>query len=296
VCPIESSASNKRTVAFVTSDEFPSLTPDDRLAADALERRGIWCHAVLWDDRSVEWQRYDAIVLRSTWDYHRRLSEFLSWIDHLEAIGATLWNPPAAVRWNWNKRYLLTLAAAPLAPPPTRWFPKGSRVLAATLFDELATDEIVVKAAVSANADQTESVTRSSPDEAQSVLDALLAKTDLLVQPLVAAVRTGGELSLMFFRGVFSHAVRKTPSRGEFRVQERLGGTNRRVTADRSIVEAAGRLLSSLPFPWLYARVDVVETPAPVLIEVELIEPSLFLAEDPSSIDRFASAVRTSLV
>ncbi|HET8775092.1 MAG TPA: hypothetical protein VFP80_14925, partial [Thermoanaerobaculia bacterium] len=175
-------------IALVTWRGLPELAADDRLLRDALVRRGVDVRAVVWDDPDAGWRSFDAIVVRSTWDYHKRLDEFRAWLDRME--GLPLWNPPAVLRWNTHKSYLFDLQARGIAIVPTLLVPRGQG--------------FIVKPAVSATAFRTE---RHETD------------CDVLVQPFVPEIVTDGELSFVFLGRRFSHAVRKRAASGDFRVQ-----------------------------------------------------------------------------
>jgi glutathione synthase/RimK-type ligase-like ATP-grasp enzyme len=279
-------------IALVTYEELPELNADDRLAASALEDLGLRPHAVRWDAAGVDWRSYDAIVLRSTWDYHHRFAEFHAWIDRLEASGARLWNPPAMLRWNTSKEYLARMTHPVLRPPPTVILERGSDVDLRALLEAHRWHEAVMKPAISADGFSTERTAHDRAPEDQAALDAMLARGDVMIQPLVPEIRTAGEISLMFFGGVFSHAVNKRPQAGEFRVQERLGGRIARTDPPPAVLEHARDLLESWAPGSLYARVDVVIAAGnPILMEVELVEPSLYLEHDPASAGRFAQAI-----
>jgi glutathione synthase/RimK-type ligase-like ATP-grasp enzyme len=280
-------------IAFVTYRGLPDLNADDRRAAAAVEHLGTDVDAVCWDDPAVEWSSYNAVVLRSTWDYHLRLAEFHAWIDRMESLGVRLWNPPAILRWNTDKRYLARLSHRSLRPPPTELLPQGSIVDLTSLLETRGWDEAVIKPAVSADGFSTERTSRANADADQPVLEAMLTRGDVVVQKLVPEIRTNGEISLMFFGGVFSHAVSKRPKAGEFRVQERLGGVIVRTDPARALVDDACALLQTWAPGCLYARVDVVKTEERfVLMEVELAEPSLYLEHDPASALAFARAIQ----
>ena len=283
---------NSAPVAFVTYRRLPELTDDDALAAEALADRNVQTEPVCWDDETADWRRYSAIVIRSTWDYHLRVAEFRAWIDRLTALGAPLWNPSEVLRWNIDKRYLLSLGTPDLHPPPTVILEKGSAVALGEFLRSHGWDEVVMKPTISADGFSTERTTAAGAAADQPLLDAMLKRSDVMVQPLVPEIRAQGELSLMFFGGTFSHAVSKRPTGGEFRVQERLGGIISLSDVAPSIVERAEALLKSAAPRSLYARVDVVETPKRlVLMEIELVEPSLFLQHSPESADAFAGAI-----
>ena len=243
-------------IALVTWRGLPELAPDDQLLRDALERRGADIRAVAWDDAQVDWRAFQAIVVRSTWDYHKRVDEFRAWIDAME--GLPLWNPPSVLRWNIHKSYLLDLQARGVNVVPT-----------------LFVRDFVVKPAVSATAFRTE---RHTVDH------------DVLVQPFVPEIVEDGELSFIFLGQKFSHAVRKRPGNGDFRVQSEFGGSAEPFAPSAELLAQAEHIASMLGNSWLYARVDsVVREGRLMLMELEATEPSLFL--DAESAERFADAI-----
>lgn len=284
---------SRSRVALVTYRGLPGLNADDQRAASALENLGTGVDAVCWDDPTADWSAYSAVVLRSTWDYHLRVAEFHAWIDRMEALGVRLWNPPAILRWNTDKRYLARLSHPTLNPPPTEILQRGSIVDLTALLDARGWDEAVIKPAISADGFSTERTSRAQAESDQPVLEAMLARADVVMQKLVPEIRTNGEISLMFFGGAFSHAVSKRPKAGEFRVQERLGGIIVRTDPPRALIDDARDLLETWAPGCLYARVDVVKTGERfVLMEVELAEPSLYLEHDPPSALAFARAIQ----
>ena len=245
-------------IALVTWSGLPELAPDDRLLRGALERRGATVHAVAWD-ADVDWRRYDAAIVRSTWDYHRRVDEFRAWIDSLD--GAPVWNPPAVLRRNIHKSYLLDLQEQGIEIVPTVFMEGG----------------VVVKPAVSATAHGTVRIDGA-----------------VLVQPFVPEILTDGELSFVFLGQTFSHAVRKRPRAGDFRVQNDFGGTAERFAPSAALIAQAERIAFTLGEDWLYARVDCIERDGRlILMELEATEPSLFL--DEVSAERFADAITLRL-
>jgi glutathione synthase/RimK-type ligase-like ATP-grasp enzyme len=285
--------SSRTRVALVTYRGLPDLNADDRRAAAALEDLGLRADAVCWDDPAIDWAGYGAVVLRSTWDYHLRFAEFHAWIDRMEAGRVRLWNRPAVVRWNTDKGYLARLTYPRLRPPPTEMLQRGSAVDLAALLDATGWDEAVMKPAISADGFSTECTSRGQAGSGQAVLDAMLARADVVMQQLVPEIRTNGEISLMFFNGVFSHAVSKRPTAGEFRVQERLGGVIARTDPPPALIDDARDLLERWAPGCLYARIDVVAAGGRfVLMEVELAEPSLYLHHDPPSALAFARATQ----
>lgn len=232
----------------------------------------------------------EALVLRSTWDYHLRLAEFLAWIDAVSARGIPLWNPPRTLRWNVDKRYLLEVEAHGVPVVPTRHAARGSGVTLSALLREAGWRDAVVKPSISGGAFQTWRARGEATDDAR--FDRQLGAMDCLVQPFVPELVSGGEWSLLFFRGQYSHAVLKRPQSGDFRVQEEFGGVASGAPAPAEVVAAAERALAVVPEQLLYARVDgVVRNGGLELMELELVEPSLFLESEPGAAERFASAV-----
>lgn len=284
------------TLALATYAAFPDLAPDDRLLRDALILRGIDARPAIWDDTRIQWKQFDAIVLRSTWDYHLRHAEFLGWIDRIEASGARVWNPPAVLRWNADKTYLRDLADRGAPVVSTKWIEQGSSATLTELLTYEGWDRAVMKPAISASAHETWRVTlgRDRADEAR--FRSLVTRGRVLLQPYVREVESDGEWSLIFLGGRFSHAVLKQPAPGDFRVQVELGGRARAAAADAATVRVTAGILALAPEPCLYARVDgcVIEG-AFRLMELELLEPTLYLDLPPTAAERLADEIAKRL-
>ena len=279
-------------VALVTCRSLPDLTDDDRLLLPALAAAGAATEAVVWDDPAVAWERFDRLVLRSVWDYHLRPDEFAAWLAARAHGGGAMWNPAALVRWNLHKSYLRTLAERGVATVETGWLARGSSAALADLMDARGWEDVVVKPAVSASAHRTFRVARADAPAHQADLDAILESGDALVQPFAREVTGEGEWSLLFFGGAFSHAVRKRPVPSDFRVQEEFGGRAETSDPGAAIVAQAAGALAAAPDRTAYARVDgIVRDGGFVLMELELIEPVLYLARHPDAPARLAEAV-----
>ncbi|TAK11358.1 MAG: hypothetical protein EPO32_12370 [Anaerolineae bacterium] len=283
-------------VGFVTCATVQDLTPDDQLAFAELAARDVTARPVLWDDPSIEWQGFDALVLRSTWDYHHRSAEFRAWLDRIEAAGARLFNPPATVRWNMHKRYLANLAERGLPVVPTAWLEQGETADLYTLMKARGWERAVVKPAISASAHNTWTTTGFEAPDQQARLDDLLGRSDVLVQPFMEEVQTEGEWSLLFFGRQYSHAVLKRPAEGDFRVQNEYGGGYVAAQPEPETVAQAAAVLAAVEGPLVYARVDgVVRAGIFTLMELELIEPYLFLGTHPGAAARFAATILEAL-
>lgn len=284
------------TIALATCAKFPGLSPDDQPLLAALERRGCRARPRLWDDPAVPWASFDAVVLRSTWDYHEHPAAFAGWLDALERSGAPVFNPVPILRWSMRKTYLRELEAAGIAVTPTLWVPAGSPATLREVLDAVEAEAVVVKPTVSASAFETWRVVRPGADDDAARFARLLAERDVMVQPFLATIETDGELSFVFLAGEFSHAVRKRAKPGDFRVQEEHGGTAEREEPGPGLVAEASRALGAAPGPTLYARVDgAVVDGALVVTELELVEPMLYFGWDAAAADRMAGALATRL-
>lgn len=295
-----------KRIAFVTFGTAPDMTADDALAAAALGERSVRVVSVPWDSPDVDWSEFDAAVIRSTWDYHRRPDAFCAWAERVEAAGTPLWNPAAVVQWNADKRYLLELERAGVSVVPTEWVRRGSGADLRALLERRGWERAVVKPSVSATGYRTWLIDADGVDAHAPGLAVLLEDADALVQPFLPQVQQEGEWSFVFFAGgdgelAFSHAVLKRPAPDDFRVQVEYGGSHASVNPPARLlraVEAVARLVRlTAPGPLLYARLDGVAagdesagTDGFVLMEAELIEPALFLACAEGAA-RFASAI-----
>ena len=281
-------------VALATYAKLPDLSEDDGLLREELRRRGVDARPVVWNDPGVAWAAFDRVVIRSAWDYHLFLPEFLVWLDLLEKQRIPLWNPAALVRVNASKLYLRDLASAGLRVAPTEWIERGSEVDLAGLLESRGWAEAVVKPAVSASAFRTWRVAAAdfSRSASRDAFRRLAAEGDVLVQRFLPEVQSEGEWSFVFLGGEFSHAVLKQPAPGDFRVQEEFGGRVVAAAPAASALREARAFATQVRGPWAFARIDgVVVDGTLCLMEVELIEPQLFLGRDPHAAARLADAV-----
>lgn len=267
---------------------------DDDLARAPLRDLGIEVEAVPWDLADAGWERFDLVVIRSPWDYHHRPAQFVEVLREIERRGVPLANGSDLVQWNLQKSYLRELAGRGVPTVPTLYRDRLGREDLAPLFDELGSDRIVVKPLVGLNAEGAFVLERGRVEEQAAGVAAHYAQRALLAQPFARHVLAEGEFSLFFFAGVHSHTILKTPKEGDFRVQEEHGGIIRAVVAEPALQAAAQRAMAALGEPPLYARTDFVrgEDGASFwLMELELIEPALYLRMDERAPDRFARAV-----
>jgi glutathione synthase/RimK-type ligase-like ATP-grasp enzyme len=281
-----------RRICFVTCRTWPDISDSDRLVQRALEARGATVEARAWNALGADWDGFDAIVLRSNWDYHFEPDAFLGWLDRLERARARVWNPPALVRWNLTKAYLLDLARAGVPTVATVILEDESRAGLEAVMAARGWSRVVMKPVISASAHDTRLVSAATMDEAVAALRSGAIRRPVLVQPFVEEIQSRGEWSLVFIETEMTHAVLKRPAAGEFRVQPRLGGTVETPEPPDRVRAVARAALAALPVPPLYARIDGVEAAAGFqIMEVEVNEPGLFFPHAPDAAVRFAEAL-----
>lgn len=266
----------------------------DELLYAPLQRYGWHAETVDWRNNSIDWNRFDAVIIRSCWDYQSDPAQFLTVLATIERSTAKLDNSLEVVRWNLSKTYLRDLEAKGIPIVPTAWFHGLDIAPLLSLFTHWQTPEIILKPVISACADDTFLLTPSTLTQQSATLVRLFQERDCMVQPFIPAIVTEGEYSLFFFGDEYSHTILKTPKSGDFRVQEEHGGQLQRVEPEALLLELSRAALAAIPESTLYARVDWVRTGNGfALMELELIEPSLYFNMDATSAERFARVFAT---
>ena len=282
-------------VAFATYQKQPDMVDDDRLVADVLRSDGISVVSAAWDDPAVDWSRFGCVVIRSTWDYHRKPARYADWLRARVSAGTDLWNPAEAVIGNMNKRYLLDLKDRGVEVVPSEYLPAGGHVLRQVL-ESRGWEQAVVKPALSASAYGTWRTSIATADADQAKFEEQCRSNEVLVQPYIQEVASQGEWSLVFLGGRYSHAALKRPAKGDFRVQRHCGGNSVPGNPPLGLVEQAQDILSNAPSPLLYARVDGVDRAGRLmLMELEINEPCLFIGLSSEAPLRFAQAIQAVL-
>jgi glutathione synthase/RimK-type ligase-like ATP-grasp enzyme len=280
------------TVALVTASVARNLDDDLPPLGEALRWRGVATEVVVWDDPAVDWGRFALAVVRSVWDYPRRRGELLAWAE-AAARATTLLNPPAILAWSSDKRYLDDLAVAGVPVVPTAYAAPGEAMAWP------AADEVVVKPVVSAGSLDTDRYPAGRRADAEAHVARLHADgRPAMAQPYMAGVERAGEIALVHIGGAFSHAIRKGPLLGPglevvagLFVEEDIAPATPG-EAELAVARAALAAVPGAAADLLYARVDLVPGPAgPLVIELELVEPSLFLAHAPGSAARLAGEI-----
>ncbi|MCW5874884.1 MAG: hypothetical protein KIS88_09605 [Anaerolineales bacterium] len=281
-----------KPIAFATDAEWPQLTPTDQMAAAALAELGAEVQPARWDLPN-DWAQYRAVVIRSPWDYHVRPSEYSAWLDGLEAAGVEVWNPITIQRWNMHKGYLAELESKGVRIVPSLWLKQGQPIPYAQL-QQRGWERAVLKPLVSADSYKTWIIDDQQAWDTHQL--EILAEMDGVAQAFMPEVQTIGEHSFIFFDGEFSHCVLKTPKAGDFRTQVGYGATAHEVQPEPGWVAQAQQVLAVLDQRLAYARVDgILRDGSFYLMELELIEPHLFLECSPGSAQRFARALLACL-
>ena len=278
-------------VFFAVDVATADLTADDRLLAEAIVAAGGEVVPVIWGARIPE---HGTLVIRSTWDYVEDPNRFLEWLAQLDADEVAVYNPTSLLRWNLHKRYLLDLRERGVAIVPTEVLPKRHGVDLGDLMRCRGWDDAVIKPAIGGTARLAFHVGEGGPGVAQRHLDEMLAHEDALVQQFVPSVPSIGETSVIAIGAVVTHAVHKRAAAGEWRVQAEFGGSTSLATVGAQLAAAARRAIVAVQPTPLYARIDLVEATNGELqvIELELVEPELFLRFAPHAATRMADLLR----
>jgi len=269
---------------FASGEVHPLEQPGCALVIASGAKRGLQIEVRYWDE---ELAGFDAAIIRSCWDYHLRADEFVATLEAHERAGVRVFNPPDVVRWNARKTYLQDLGDAAI---PTVWAERADARTVAQAFDALDASEIVVKPQVGAGSVETVRLRRNAWSEADLIAG---PRGPAMIQPFLRAIETEGERSLFWFGGVFSHAVRKVPMGGDWRAN--IPGQTRFVAEapPAAAIEAAEAARARAPRDLLYVRIDLVlgDDGAWRVIEIEAIEPYLFLDFAPAGAGVFVGAI-----
>jgi glutathione synthase/RimK-type ligase-like ATP-grasp enzyme len=281
-----------KKIAFVTCSTKPNFASDDVAVVDLLRSKGIEVQPLPWDVDSNKWNSFDLVVIRSCWNYHLHPEKFMQWLNRMESQKVKLFNSVKTVRWNLHKVYLQELESKGVPLPETIWHKKGTSANLSQLIAEKNWEKAVVKPAISATAFNTFLVSRAEASQQQLKFAEQLQSADTIVQKFMPEVQQEGEWSLIFFDKKFSHAVIKRPAAKDFRVQNDFGGSAELASPPPFALEQAQKILSLVDEPLLYTRVDgVISNNQFLLMELELIEPMLFLGDGKDAAERFANSI-----
>lgn len=287
-----------KKVVFLTMDSLDGFVCYDDLLIEPLNKLGWSVEKISWRKANVDWNKFNAVIVRSTWDYQTDHLKFLKVLEEIDQSNAHLENSLSILKWNMNKLYLRDLEQKEIPVPPTIWEKHFAAEESEKYFDLLNTDEIIIKPNISGNADDTFRLKRYDLKKFLPELKYFFNNREFMVQSFMSNIIDEGEYSLFNFGGQFSHAILKKPKEKDFRVQEEHGGILKSINPSEHLLETAKTILDKIePHP-LYARIDLVRIEGNqfALMELELIEPSLYFNMDSESPDRFANAFNSWII
>ena len=279
-------------VAFLSTDNLENFFTYDKLLFEPMKKIGWMAEEISWKNEEVNWNDYSSVIVRSTWDYQNDSEKFLNVLEKINNSSAHLENNLDLMRWNMNKSYLFDLENKGIRIVETIWEKSFNPNTVFQYFDKLKSDEIIIKPNISATADNTFRLTREKLIEKLPDLEKIFVDREFMVQPFMQNIVDEGEYSLFFFNGEFSHCVLKRPKEKDFRVQEEHGGKFKSVVPSEQQKTIGKNIIDKLAVLPLYGRTDLVRTADNdfALMELELIEPSLYFNMDSESPTRFANA------
>jgi glutathione synthase/RimK-type ligase-like ATP-grasp enzyme len=272
-----------------------SFFEDDRRIMAAFEAQGHEALHITWSDQSINWNEYDAAIIRTTFDYIDRPDEFIQALSRIEESSCRLYNPLAAVRWNIDKQYLLDLHQWDIPVVPTYDLVDDGLSSLEKIFNDHHWEEAIIKPRIGGGASNVRRIKSSDLQQAFQKIITTSPEQKYLIQPLISSVLTEGEWSFIFIDGTLSHTLLKKAASGDFRVQGIYGGTVEPVVPAQEDLDQVEDILSKIPFELLYARIDVIRMNGRlVVMELELIEPILYFDFAPEGVDRLVEAVMTN--
>lgn len=277
-------------IALMTCELYPDLIKAESRLVEDFASQGIEALPVVWD-KVWDYSSFDLVILRSTWDYYKKPEIFYKWLSHLETQGVPLVNPVSTVRWNMDKMYLKKLEESGVNIVPSVFISRGELNRYGEIIQNVGWEKIIVKPCISAGSWHTYLFENGELPVKLDMLAGLSKEYDIVIQKFMDTVVREGEFSYIFFNGVFEYAVNKKPAIGDFRVQEKYGGryvVHRPRAEELAVVQ---NLLSKVEHPHSYARVDGVWEDDFYLMEIELIEPDLYLNIIPGAYENYVEAM-----
>ncbi|MEK7487126.1 MAG: hypothetical protein AABZ60_22585 [Planctomycetota bacterium] len=289
-------------IVILTEDRFEcpqqpdwyvsQVLQEEQMLQLALENEGLSVIRRSWSRKDWDWRQAKMAIFRSTWDYANRLQEFLEWLERV-STQTRLVNSLETIRWNLDKHYFLDLEKAGVPTVSTCFVEKGSRTSLSELVTKKNWNSFVFKPAISAGARQTHRGSVNELGSSEKIWASLLNSESMMLQPFQSAIETEGEISLIFMGGEFTHAIRKTPKSGDFRVQDDHGGKVHPYPANAEEIQFGTRAIQACSPQPIYARVDCIRdtTGHLAIMELELLEPELFLRFYPPSAEKLAKKI-----
>lgn len=282
-------------VVFSIEGQYAFPEQEHDFLLNFLQQKGLNIQRNAWSDETIDWTQFDCIVLKAPWDYVEKPIQFYQWLDEMALQNIPLLNPADIVKWNCDKHYLKEIADAGLRVIPSAFIERGEHFNSADHFEAFDTDTLIVKPCISGSSKNTFLVGKDDAESAGTI-NTLLQKEAMMVQPFIPHIKEEGEWALLFFGGKFSHALVKTPANGDFRCQQQFGGSVQATRPTAALLQAATEYVSKFAKGCLYARVDgLVVDNVFYLMELELVDPVLFLAVQPGSEENYYAALQSLL-
>ncbi len=279
-------------IAFLTAQNYPELTSDEALLIEALKNYDIWVTPKIWENPNLDLNNYPMTIIRTVWDYHEKFNAFQAFLQANQSIN--LFNNQKVIQWNINKSYFNDLQNLGLKIPYFKIFTKPFSLIDFMQAHNLT--RAILKPCISAGGRNTYLVNKNTAAKYQDNINEILAFCPVIVQEFIPEIQTQGEWSFIYFNRIFSHAILKKTAKQEFKVQERFGGSVKAINPSTKILNTSNEILKKLPYDLLYARIDAIITNSEFYImELELFEPSLFLAYNEKATDNFCQAIKSRL-
>ncbi len=283
----------------VNSSENPSLQKiflEDNLLKQALIAEGLSVERLSWDDAFFDWQQAKSVIFRSTWDYFNRFDEFTEWLNRVSKQ-TILFNSKDLIYWNIDKHYLKDLDTNGIRIVETHFIEQGSSMTLAALYEELGWKDTVLKPCVSGTSRHTYKLSVANLEKHEAIFKELISKESMMLSPFQHNIVTKGEMSLVIFNGIYSHAVLKVAKTGDFRVQSNFGGSVHAYDPTEKEIAFATKIVHACPELPIYARVDIfIDNDGELaVLEVELVEPELWFRNNLKAADILANALKEKL-
>ena len=285
-------------IALITYEDkgaydSPTVESEDDKLLLFLKEKGLNIETVIWNGEQINWENYQLAILKSPWDYFDLYEDFKSWLNLLEGKNIRLLNPIDIVRWNADKHYLKEIELAGLNITPSIFINNSDEINLNAFFEKFNTDKLIVKPCVSGGAKNTFKVTIDNVEAVNEKLSLLIQNEDFIIQPFLPEILENGEWSFIFFNGIYSHTLVKKAKQGDFRVQPAHGGSVHIQNPDQALIEIAAEYVKLFAKDCLYARVDgTFVNNQFLLMELELIEPFLFLNTAPQNYENYYNALK----
>lgn len=297
----ENENNKKMKVAIVTYESkgsYPDYNAEDEniVLGNILKDFGLDFKLEIWSNPQVDWTQFTHLLIKSPWDYFDRYAEFLVWCNYIKSLGVKVFNDMDTILWNSDKKYLLDVQKKGFHIVPTFFLDKGKEPDLESCFQQFNTDLLVIKPTVSGGSKNTIKLDKKDWKTQKPTIDSFVETEEYMVQPFIEEIASVGEFSYLFFNGQFSHAVLKSAKSGEFRVQHYFGGQVKSVNPSKDQLQKIQQIVDEFAEDTLYARVDGVWIEGVFyLMELELIEPYLFLFTSESAKNNYREAVKRKL-